>query len=461
MSDSLRLIPLLGWLATTAMLTGPGGAPCAANLRHTTDALSRSTPDVAGAAAGTTIAFAAVGWVDLYDIATDTWSVHDLGQHREHVSAASVGNLILVAGGYLGGGVHSDQVDIYNVDTKQWRTATLSTGRSRMATATVGTKVFFAGGWDGWGSNSRVVDVYDAATDRWSGLMLRTTSGGSAAAALGSRVFITDSDYVGDIDIYDVETETWDTASLSTTRTHPACVAIGDKVLFAGGYKWPGGPRAGSDVVDMYDATTDTWSTASLTVGRWNMAATVLGPFALFGGGAVDRGQAPTLCSRRLDVYDSRTGQWAVGPPLDVARCGLGAASAGGYALFAGGDREYGSSSYDVVDVYSPLVQGDVDGDFRVNIYDAFLLDAAWGTVPGDPAFNPDADLNNDGAVNSQDAFLLNRDWGQDWQSPSGASPPTSAVPEPSLASLVSCGAAALLLRRKRSPSGARAVGAR
>lgn len=36
---------------------------------------------------------------------------------------------------------------------------------------------------------------------------------------------------------------------------------------------------------------------------------------------------------------------------------------------------------------------GDMNGDRTLNLYDAVLLVAAYGSRPGDPNWNPDADL--------------------------------------------------------------------
>src|SRR5947209_2642729 len=75
---------------------------------------------------------------------------------------------------------------------------------------------------------------------------------------------------------------------------------------------------------------------------RSGMAAATAGRYALFAGGTLDGygGDQPTDV---VDVYDSATGKWSVGPPLGEARQVGSAVTAGTTAMFAwrvpGGDN--------------------------------------------------------------------------------------------------------------------------
>jgi len=55
---------------------------------------------------------------------------------------------------------------------------------------------------------------------------------------------------------------------------------------------------------------------------------------------------------------------------------------------------------------------GDCSGDGKVNIFDAFALNQAWGSVLGDAKYNANVDFTRDGKVNIFDAFQLNSHWG-------------------------------------------------
>jgi hypothetical protein len=57
-------------------------------------------------------------------------------------------------------------------------------------------------------------------------------------------------------------------------------------------------------------------------------------------------------------------------------------------------------------------LMGDVNGDKVVNIMDAVIIEAAFGSKEGDPNWNPNADLNQDGYINIKDTVLLGANFG-------------------------------------------------
>lgn len=59
------------------------------------------------------------------------------------------------------------------------------------------------------------------------------------------------------------------------------------------------------------------------------------------------------------------------------------------------------------------LVNGDADPDNEVNLVDAGRISAAFGSVDGDPNWNPLADLNEDGEVNLVDWGIMSARFGQ------------------------------------------------
>jgi hypothetical protein len=50
---------------------------------------------------------------------------------------------------------------------------------------------------------------------------------------------------------------------------------------------------------------------------------------------------------------------------------------------------------------------GDVNGDGKVDLADWIAFDMAWGSHPGDPKWNPQADINGDDVVNNADGVLI------------------------------------------------------
>jgi hypothetical protein len=66
----------------------------------------------------------------------------------------------------------------------------------------------------------------------------------------------------------------------------------------------------------------------------------------------------------------------------------------------------------DVVGVDVSLTNGDIDGDNEVTLFDFGALVAAFGSVPGDSNWNPDADLDGDEEVTLFDFGILVRNFG-------------------------------------------------
>jgi hypothetical protein len=58
-------------------------------------------------------------------------------------------------------------------------------------------------------------------------------------------------------------------------------------------------------------------------------------------------------------------------------------------------------------------IPGDLNGDFKVNLEDLVLLAQAYGSKPGDPNWNPNADIDNNGVVGLSDLVILALHYGQ------------------------------------------------
>lgn len=61
----------------------------------------------------------------------------------------------------------------------------------------------------------------------------------------------------------------------------------------------------------------------------------------------------------------------------------------------------------------SKMLAGDINQDGTVNSADVGLLSAAFGSIPNDSNWNPNADINNDGVVNILDAIMLANNFGR------------------------------------------------
>ena len=57
--------------------------------------------------------------------------------------------------------------------------------------------------------------------------------------------------------------------------------------------------------------------------------------------------------------------------------------------------------------VVGDVALGDLNFDGTVDIFDIIILGGAFGSEPGNPRWNPDADINNDDIIDIYDAIIL------------------------------------------------------
>ncbi|MFO0901154.1 MAG: pentapeptide repeat-containing protein [Pirellulales bacterium] len=334
--------------------------------------------------------------VDIYDAKNDQWTQSSLSVPRDFAAATTVGNRVLFGGGSADAGHNSpsDAVDMYDASSGQWSVAHLSQARDMLAATTVGALAFFAGGYNSQSGSSDVVDIYDSNTDQWSVAHLSEARGLFVAAAVGNKALFAGGATASGtasavVDIYDTDTGQWSVASLSQARWFLASATIDNKAYFAGGTATDDG-TTGFDTVDIYDGNTGLWSVDHLPVDHEIHGGTAVGDLVLFGGGytlgvpepssieltaaallgligfvgvrrrrgfanrlgvgllswcaclglMLSEGQVATAQSQlttRVDIYNTSADVWSTAE-LSQARVIAAATSAGGKALFAGGD---------------------------------------------------------------------------------------------------------------------------
>ncbi len=71
------------------------------------------------------------------------------------------------------------------------------------------------------------------------------------------------------------------------------------------------------------------------------------------------------------------------------------------------------TSAGNVTDLNIELLNGDIDGDNEVTLFDFGALVAAFGSMPGDSNWNPDADLDGDEEVTLFDFGILVKNFGE------------------------------------------------
>ncbi len=333
--------------------------------------------------------------VDIYNATTGTIASaqQGLSQPRSGLSATTVGNEVLFAGGFNSDGPSND-VDIYNAETRSTTPAPegLSQARGYCTAITVGTKAIFAGGWTGSSLGtpvngpsqnqnslmSNVVDIYDASAppnQQWSTTTL-SQAGYVQALTVGYQVLFAGGastsgpGYTDVVDIYHANAPAnnqWSTAFLSQARL-AAATTVGTKVIFAGGATDSVASNAVngvSNAVDIYDSTSGQWSPSTgqwypasyqlneslnLPQTQWDMAATTVDNLALFAGGWTSSGP-----SEEVDIYNATTNTIVPNPgALSQARADMAVTTVDDLAMFAGGYNSDNEAS-NVVDIYDAL----------------------------------------------------------------------------------------------------------
>jgi N-acetylneuraminic acid mutarotase len=237
------------------------------------------------------------------------------------MAVASAGTKILFAGAASSqNSIGYSTVDIYDLATQTWSTAKLSEARSHIAAVAADNKVFFAGG--GWDDDFlftlATVDMYDVTTNTWSVALLSELRAYIGAAAVGNKVLfaggkkhfenVHSSDFKTSdrVDIFDLSSNTWSTATLSEGRAYIAAVTAENKVYFAGGrpYYNP------SSTIDIYDNGTNTWSTSSLLEPKGMSSGIAAGANIYWAGGMSSHGPSDeSLCTVEIRNIHSQGSQ--------------------------------------------------------------------------------------------------------------------------------------------------------
>lgn len=240
-------------------------------------------------------------WVDIYDIASDTWSTGaDMPGSRYWLDCVEIGGLVYCGGGYL----TSAQDDLY---------------------------------------------IYDPATDTWStGALLPANRYAYTAEALGGKYYILGgytTGYLATILAYDPVTNTWDTTlpNMSVARRDAQSGVIGGKIYVVSGRSAASGYLASGEV---YDPVANTWSPiADLPVSSWLMAAdgVVADRYLILAGGYLN---SVSTASNYAWVYDAVTDSYSQLPSMEHILYSAEGASDGTTFWVASGRLYEGSFRY-------------------------------------------------------------------------------------------------------------------
>jgi hypothetical protein len=199
--------------------------------------------------------------VDIFDIASNTWSIATLSEPRSCLSAVTVGSKIYFAGGnnMVSGSYGlscnaSNRIDIYDNTTGLWSISNNNESLAFRSSIAVGNRIFWAGGenfscspyFDNLSSGVEILNVdtqissFDCLfqPNSWPG----DRHGSQQATAVikdNKIVFITSIFSNAKFDIYDITTNTWSIGllsfGLSSYSSYPAIISVNNTIYVAEG----------------------------------------------------------------------------------------------------------------------------------------------------------------------------------------------------------------------------------
>jgi N-acetylneuraminic acid mutarotase len=316
------------------------------------------------------------GTIDVYDIATDTWTagIAHLPEPVCGLSAATVGTTIYVFGGATSTNPYRPQD--YVATCYAFDPATLSItpiapmplARFKTSAIPIEGGVLVLGGISATATSN--AQIYRPKTDTWERLepvfWERRFWGGAASDEVMFLVGGRDehATTTGAVDVWIPEENAWLAGDpMSVPREDAFTVAIGGRLYVAGGRNHEGTPLADAEcgtpnlgavtyasLPEAEPLVTIEWSVgAPIPTPRYFGATAVVGGLIYVIGGleAVD----PT--GRVVEIYDPATNTWTAGPPLPEGRFNVAAAVLDS-TIYVFGGAAVGGGVTDTVYAYDP-----------------------------------------------------------------------------------------------------------
>ncbi|WP_437486782.1 kelch repeat-containing protein [Sorangium sp. So ce1014] len=266
-------------------------------------------------------AFVRLGSAELYDPATDTWTLARPMHARrgEHSATLLPSGLVLVAGGSdMNAGL--DSAEVYDPEANAWVPApSMRHARAgHTATLLLSGKVLVVGGLSA-SHPGEDAELYDPTDASWTftGPMLHPRGRHTATLLPSGEVLLAGGS--GEISLlYDPAADAWalTTGPLQHPRDgHTATLLSSGEVLLAGGL----GENA-PDNTELYDPAAGTWrSTGPMRRLRGHPTATLLPSGEVLATGGMGESFVPLVVT---ELYDPTAGAWDVAASMSAARSG-------------------------------------------------------------------------------------------------------------------------------------------
>jgi hypothetical protein len=226
--------------------------------------------------------------VDLFDLTTYQRTTAHLSEPRAHMASASDGNLAFFAGGLTYNGNVSENLDIYNAATDKWTVVKMPQKRAYAGAVCYAGNLYVAGGRSAEEQDAVVpaIDVYEIATGQWSQINLPHPHPVATVNLLNEKIFIAGGDGKTNnrVDIFNLRNSQWTSEDLSDSRFNIASATARNHIIYLGGNY--------SSKLDIYNDETGQWYRGSINTGVDEMSYASLPDQGLFGGFLFDHGNA-------------------------------------------------------------------------------------------------------------------------------------------------------------------------
>lgn len=184
---------------------------------------------------------------EIYNTVTDTWITGaPMPTKRAGLASAALGNKIYAIGGRDSGTPQSGNVlgtvEVYDIATDTWTTvAPLNAPRSDLVAVSHGGKIYAIGGWDGT-KVVGTVEVYNPTKDTWTTLTSMSIPRSNLVADVKGNTIYAIGGHDGVIgnlaanEAFNIAKGTWSPkASMITARSEMDSAIVGDKIYVIGG----------------------------------------------------------------------------------------------------------------------------------------------------------------------------------------------------------------------------------
>jgi N-acetylneuraminic acid mutarotase len=266
----------------------------------------------------------------------DQWRAHaPLPVPRTEVAAATFGDEIVVAGGYVESGGSTNRVDFYKPSSDTWRSGPdLPAGVNHAAAAVSRGRLYILGGYGAERS------AFVLAGDGWKTLSLPSPRAAAGAAAVRGTLYVVggvgENGNARSMLAYDTRTGRWRTLPGPQPRQHLAVTATRGRIYAIAGRT--SGANTNFTLVESWAPGEQRWRREEpVPQARGGTGAAAVGSTIVSVGG-----EAPSGTLRTVYAYDVVRHRWHRLDDLPTPRHGLGVAALGGVVYVIGGGPQPG-----------------------------------------------------------------------------------------------------------------------